>query len=196
MVKTAKGYRARPRARLLTFVFLATLLASSQAPKRSPAERQLESTTRSFLTALQSGSPAAVTPFLSSRGVVVDMDGERATLPEIRKQFAGKTGLYCRWFDTACLKQEMEDQSGGVFTQRTSEPRAYRDILRLAATRKLIVSIDPDHPGQGSAAVCLHGPKLSGGSKEDGTGYLLEFGFERIGGQWRLALEEGNFAGC
>lgn len=186
----------RGRAPRLLLLLLAALLAVAQAPpqprKKSAAERRLEATTRSFLAALQAGSPAAVTPYLSPRGVTVDMDGERASLAEIRKQFAARTGLYCRWFDTPCLKKEMDDQSGGVFTQRTSEPRSYRELLRLATRRDLTVLVDLDTPAQGSASVCLHGPKLSA----EGAGYLLEFGFERVGGQWRLALEEGNFAGC
>ncbi len=198
MVRTTNRWRGRPRPRLLTLTLLlfVALTAPAQAPARkSPAQTQIEATTRALLEALKSGAPEKVVPFLSPRGVVVDMDGERATLAEIRKQVAGKTGLYCRWFDTACLKREMQDQSGGVFTQRTSEPRSYREILLLATTRQLTGAIDPDRPGQGSASVCLRGPKLSGASGEE-AGYLLEFGFERVGGQWRLALEEGNFAGC
>jgi hypothetical protein len=200
MVITIHGWRGRHRPwpltliSLLTLTFLvpASLSSNAQPPKQSPAERQLETTTRSLVAALKNGTPASVLPFLSSRGVVLDMDGERASLAEVRRQFAHQTGLYCRWFDTACLTHEIEDQSGGVFTQRTSEPRSYRDIIRLADKAEFTVAIDPDRPSQGSASVCLHGAKLS----NDGAGYLLEFGFERTSAGWKLALEEGNFAGC
>lgn len=192
MVAPTTQWRGRLRLRILVLCLLAPLLAGAQPQKKSRAYRQLEATTRSLLAALQSGSPAAVTPYLSPRGIVVDMDGDRASLPQIRGQFASKTGLYCRWFDSACLKREMDDPSGSLFTQRTSEPRAYRDLLRLAERRDLTLTIVPDHPNQGTVSVCLHGPNLS----SDGGGYLLEFGFERIAGRWRLALEEGNFAGC
>jgi len=167
-------------------------LAPAQPPRQSAAERQLAATTRGLVAVLKAGTPAAIMAYLSPKGVVVDMDGERAAPGEIRKQFAEKRGLYCRWFDTPCLKQEMQDQSGGVFTQRTAEPRSYRDLLRLAASSELNVSVDPDSPRQGEASVCLRGPKLAA----DGAGYLLEFGFERVGAGWKLALEEGNFAGC
>ena len=97
------------------------------------------------------------------------MDGERVPLAEVRRQFAAQTGLYCRWFDTPCLRKEMEDQSGGVFTQRTSEPRSYRDIVRVAEKAEFTVAIDPDTPTQGSASVCLHGPQLSPGSASGRT---------------------------
>jgi hypothetical protein len=175
----------------LTLILVA-ISAPAQAPKQSAAERQLAVTTKALVAALKSGSPDSVFPYLSPKGVVVDMDGERASLAEIRQQFAHKRGLYCRWFDTPCLKQEMQDQSGGVFTQRTSEPRSYREILRLAESSDLHVSVEPDSPREGEASVCLHGAKLS----SDGAGYLLEFGFERVGAAWKLSLEEGNFAGC
>ena len=171
------------------------LAAPAQPPAGKPpaAQRQLESTARAFVAALKTGAPAAVLPYLSPRGLVLDMDGERATLAEVRRQFAHKSGLYCRWFDTPCLKQEIENQSGGVFTQRTSEPRSYRDILQLADRAEFTVALDPDTPSQGSASVCLRGPRLS---PDANGGYLLEFGFERTAGGWKLALEEGNFAGC
>jgi hypothetical protein len=187
------GYRSRPRLRhlFLTLTLLA-LSAPAQPPRQSAAERQLEATTRALVAAIKAGTPAGVMPYLSPKGVVVDMDGERASLPDIRKQFAGKSGLYCRWFDTDCLKREMQDQSGGVFTQRTSEPRSYRDLLRFADKAEFAAAVDPDSPRQGEASVCLHGAQLS----SDGAGYLLEFGFERTAAGWRLALEEGNFAGC
>jgi hypothetical protein len=184
--------RARLMSRALVVLVLLGALATGQPPKHSAAERQLETTTRSLIAALKNGMPASVLPFLSLRGVVLDMDGERASLAEVRRQFAHKTGLYCRWFDTACLTHEIEDQSGGVFTQHTSEPRSYLDIIRLADKAEFTVAIDPDRPSQGSASVCLHGAKLSA----DGAGYLLEFGFERTAAGWKLALEEGNFAGC
>lgn len=176
------------------FVILLLLcsLAPAQPPRQTAAEKQLEATTRQLVAAIKAGAPAGVMAYLSPKGVVVDMDGERASLADIRKQFAGKTGLYCRWFDTDCLKREMADQSGGVFTQRTTEPRSYRDILRLAERAEYAASTDPDSPRRGEAAVCLHGAQLS----NDGAGYLLEFGFERTAAGWRLALEEGNFAGC
>lgn len=177
--------------RLAILVLLCTL-APAQPPKHSAAERQLELTTRALVAAIKTGTPAGVIPYLSPRGVVVDMDGERVSLAEIRKQFTSRTGLYCRWFNTDCLKREMLDQSGGVFTQRTSEPRSYRELLRLAEKAEYSASIDPDSPRQGEASVCLHGAQLS----NDGAGYLLEFGFERTAAGWRLALEEGNFAGC
>jgi hypothetical protein len=199
MVTMRHSWRGRPRplTLILPFVLLAVLPSATQTAKRSAAQRRLEATTRALLAALQSGRPATVTPYLSPRGLTVDMDGERASLAQIRKQFAARTGLYCRWFDTPCLRREMVDQSGGIFTQRTSEPRAYRELLRLADRRDFTVIIDPDDPGRGSVSVCLQGPRLSLGSAHGpGAGYLLEFGFERIAGQWRLALEEGNFAGC
>jgi hypothetical protein len=199
MVITIHGWRGRPRPRPLTLILLltltfllATLSATAEPPKQSAAERQLETTTRNLVAALKNGTPASVLPFLSSRGVVLDMDGERASLAEVRRQFARRSGLYCRWFDTPCLQHEIEDQSGGVFTQHTSEPRSYRDIIRLAEKTEFTVAIDPDRPSQGSASVCLHGAKLS----NDGAGYLLEFGFEHTASGWKLALEEGNFAGC
>ncbi len=186
-------WRGRPRPRLLTAVLLLfATVAPAQAPKQSAAERQLATTTKALVAALKSGAPDTVFPYLSSKGVVVDMDGERASLAEIHKQFAQKRGLYCRWFDSVCLRQEMQDQSGGVFTQRTSEPRSYREILRLAESSEFNVTVDPDSPRQGEASVCLRGAKLS----NDGAGYLLEFGFERVGAAWKLSLEEGNFAGC
>lgn len=170
---------------------------SKSRPKPSPGQRQLEVTTRAFVAALKNGTPASVLPYLSASGVVLDMDGERAPLAKVRRQFAAKTGLYCRWFDTACLRKEMDDQSGGVFTQRTSEPRSYRDLLRLAEQAEFSAAIDLDRPSQGSASVCLHGPKLSSDSPDSaGAGYLLEFGFERTAAGWKLVLEEGNFAGC
>ena len=175
-----------------TILLLLCSLAPAQPPKQSAAEHQLELTTRQLVAVIKTGTPASVMSYLSPKGVVVDMDGERVSLPEIRKQFAGKSGLYCRWFDTDCLKREMGDQSGGVFTQRTTEPRSYREILRLADKAEYAASIDPDSPRHGEASVCLHGAQLS----NDGAGYLLEFGFERTAAGWRLALEEGNFAGC
>jgi hypothetical protein len=176
----------------LAILLLLCGLAPAQPPKQSAAEHQLELTVRQLVAAIKSGTPASVMTYLSPKGVVVDMDGERASLADIRKQFAGKTGLYCRWFDTDCLKHEMADQSGGVFTQRTTAPRSYREILRLADKAEYTASIDPDSPRQGEASVCLHGSQLS----NEGAGYLLEFGFERTAAGWRLALEEGNFAGC
>jgi hypothetical protein len=186
-------WRGRPRPRhLVLTLFLLALAAPAQPPRQSAAEHQLELTARQFVAAIKAGTTASVVAYLSPKGVVVDMDGERASLADIRKQFAGRTGLYCRWFDTDCLKREMADQSGGVFTQRTTEPRSYREILRLADKAEYSTSIDPDSPRQGEASVCLHGPQLS----NDGAGYLLEFGFERTAAGWRLALEEGNFAGC
>jgi hypothetical protein len=176
-----------------------TLSARSQSRASQPsrarqslADRQLEGATRAFVAALKSGPPAAVLSYLSPRGVVLDMDGERATLAEVRRQFASKTGIYCRWFDSACLRREMQDQSGGVFTQRTSEPRSYREILRLAEQAEFSAAVDLDRPSQGSSSVCLHGSKLSA----NGAGYLLEFGLERTAAGWKVALEEGNFAGC
>jgi hypothetical protein len=181
----------RSRAILIAFLLLAAA-APAQAPKPPAAARRLEATARAFLAALKTGTPAAVLPYLSARGVVLDMDGERATLAEVRRQFSAKTGLYCRWFDSPCLKQEIEDQSGAVFTQRTTEPRSYRDILRLAEKSELNVSLDPDMPARGEASVCLRGAKLAAA----GAGYLLEFGFERTAAGWKLDLEEGNFAGC
>lgn len=192
MVTATHSCRRHPRPLGLALLLLVALAAPAEPPRKSAAERQLESTARAFLAALQSGTPSAVTPFLSPRGLVVDMDGERASLAELRRQFARKTGLYCRWFDTPCLTRELEDQSGGVLTQRTSQPRAYRDLLRLATRRELTATLDPDSPARGAVAVCLRGPGLSA----EGAGYLLELGFERAGGAWRLALEEGNFAGC
>jgi len=182
----------------LAFLLLGVLAFAQARPKKqSAAERQLEATTHAFVAALKTGTPASVLPYFSPRGVVLDMDGERVTLAEVRRQFNTRMGLYCRWFDTSCLRKEMDDQSGGVFTQRTSEPRSYREILRLAEKTEFTVVIDPDSPTQGSASVCLHGPKLSPGSAAgEGAGYLLEFGFERTAAGWKLALEEGNFAGC
>ena len=177
---------------LLAAVLLLAATAPAQAPKPSPAARQLETTVRAFLAVLKAGAPAATVPYLSARGVVLDMDGERATLAEVRRQFAGKTGLYCRWFDSDCLRREMQDQSGGVFTQRTTQPRSYRELLRLAEKSELKVSLDPDTPGRAEASVCLRGPKLAAA----GAGYLLEFQFERTAAGWKLDLEEGNFAGC
>lgn len=188
----ARGRRRVLALFVLLFVAALSPAQSAKKPAKTPAQRQLETTTRALLSALQAGSPAAVAPYISSRGLVVDMDGERLTPAELRRQFAGKTGLYCRWFDTPCLQREMEEQSGGILTQRTAEPRAYRELLRLAARRDFTVTIHPDQPDRGAVSVCLHGPKLSA----TGAGYLLEFGFERVAGRWRLALEEGNFAGC
>jgi hypothetical protein len=177
---------------ILAVLLLLAVTAPAQARKPTAAARQLEATVRAFLAVLKAGTPAGAVPYLSPRGVVLDMDGERATLVEVRRQFAGKTGLYCRWFDSDCLKREMRDQSGGVFTQRTTQPRSYREILSLAEKPELEVSFDPDTPGVGEASVCLRGPQLAA----DGAGYLLEFQFERTAAGWKLNLEEGNFAGC
>lgn len=180
------------RLLLAGLLFAMTSPAQPFGSKPSAAERQLAATTRALVAAIKAGSPSGVLPYLSSRGVVVDMDGERVPLAGVRQQFTRKIGLYCRWFDTACLAKEMDDQSGGVFTQKATHPRSYREILQLGAQSELNISIDPDKPTQGSASVCVHGPKL----ENDGAGYLLEFGFERTGAGWKLALEEGNFAGC
>lgn len=196
MVKAGNEWRARPRARVLLILLLLVALAPAQAPQKPPpksaVQRQLEAATRSLLAVIRTGAPTAALPQLSPRGVVLDLDGERHSITDIRRHFAQRTGLYCRWFDTACLRREMEEQSADIETQRTPDPRSYRELLRLVKSVEMTSLAHPDQPGRGLVSVCVRGPEIA----PAGAGYLLEFGFERVGGAWKLAMEEGNFAGC
>lgn len=114
----------------------------TQANPQKKLERLLAETAHDFVDKLQKGDPQDLLSFFSLRGVRFGADEPPISLATIQSHFEQKKGLFCVFFDTACLqKEDAIYRAHAGAPPRTKAIHSYRDRLLHASQRELIVRV-------------------------------------------------------
>jgi len=112
------------------FVLAALIAASKVVAAQLPAESKKEDThrpsvqslEREFFGAIRTGNSDEVLSYISDRGVSVGREAQHASRGDIQQQFQNHQGLYCKLFDSACIKTPIN-------LGNSAPSCSYRDLL-------------------------------------------------------------------
>jgi hypothetical protein len=107
---------------------------TSDAPSPTPRLSSVKTLEGDFFTIVRAGDPHKLLDYISDGGVNVGPDAQHMTRQEIEAQLNRHEGIYCKLFDSACIRSQIKLDNSGV------RQCSYRDLLtsstniRTAAT--------------------------------------------------------------
>lgn len=157
-------------------------------PKQNPCpeigrmdtlKRSAEATAREIADAVKARNAESVLALTSAHGIGFDQLGDQwLNHDDFASEFSNKTGHYCRFFDTGCLKQPVQNPIAPWLPKRTY---SYREWL----TRSSPYEIDVDLTRATDCAAAIIFVRSAKTSDESLTNDLyLQLNYES--GGWRL----------
>jgi hypothetical protein len=94
-------------AAALTLLASSALAVAQSSAKTAPA-LSVKTLEQEFFAALRSGDSVKFLSYVSQRGMNVGSDAQHVSRAEIEQQFQAHRGLYCRLFDSSCLRGPLD----------------------------------------------------------------------------------------
>ncbi len=140
----------------------------------------LRETASEFLALIERGDPKQLAPLSSQRGLVLGHTSEPAVpLATIEKAIAEKRGIFCAFFDSACVpKVSRAEPVQGRSDADIRAPRSYREEILRASSRDVEVHLS--NGTIGGVTVTLHDNTQPGSA-------VLDFDFRFEDGEWKFA---------
>jgi hypothetical protein len=180
-------------------LFFGFLCASPEQARNQPPKVQkdaqlqasLESTGARLVSALEKGDSAALFSLFSKGGVVFEIDGPTVPLAFLKKTFSEKRSYYCRFFDTACMREESAEMRKKLQAKPSSSPEnCYRDRILRSPERHVkafVNSSDRETWGQISIYV-----RNDDRERYSGAEVPLDFELSLEDGVWKIVNVEPN----
>ncbi len=147
----------------------------------------LRDTAQKFLTVIEKGQPLDLLNFWSASGVVLGVDFEDHPVSKsvFREQVRKKEGLYCSFFDSACLTELRKASRRKANKGPATNPDySYRDLLSSARTKTVRVSARREGETlTGYVTVRIENGEMT----KSNTSTQLDFTFVSEAGSWKLA---------
>jgi hypothetical protein len=141
-------------------------LAQTAATAASPTVSELE---QEFFGVVREGDALKLLSYVPEDGVNVGRDAEHTTRAAIEEQLTHRTGLYCKLFDSACLR------AGGQ-----ADACSYREILTQSEkVRTASTETTRNHVRQAILVAQVQNQKCGGA-------VLVDFIFNFHQGGWKL----------
>lgn len=125
-------------AALAVLAYSATASLAQTNPCSPKLAEPLKVKTASLIDAVVRADTQSVLKSLSNSGLMI---GDNAPTPvaDVRRQFSKRTGLYCLFFDSACMAEPSNNASWSSDNVLKKLPVSFREWLKGAGTPKLEV---------------------------------------------------------
>jgi hypothetical protein len=164
-------------------LLVSTILAIPCWPEENPCRPELSEPLRvealSLVHGIVDADPKTVLRSLDRDGIMIG-DNSPTPLAGVKRQFASKTGLFCLFFDTACMGDPSNRSLWSADRALRELSASYRAWLRNAGSPKLEITFEdaPVTKYCGASVAVYHRASVPS---------RIEFGFVYLDGSWRLS---------
>ena len=95
---------------------------SATGAQKNQDQESVQALERDFFAAIRSGDSNKILSYIPESGVSVGSDGQHASRDQIQQQFQARQGLYCKLFDSSCIKTPIQ-------LDNSSPSCSYRELL-------------------------------------------------------------------
>jgi hypothetical protein len=176
-----------------SLLFFALALNTLCLAASSNSEEQLRGGAEEFIRLIEARDQTALLSLISEQGTsfvgTAYVPSKASLTPgEIRKDFEGKTGVYCLFFDTECFRHEdLQERIRQNGRPLRTPLRSIADLLSTARQKKLVTYDISKANGKVSVLLSSRTPDTARLGED-----ALNFYFRLEDGKWKLRNVEYN----